>query len=220
MRYISHVLILSVTRPDEVLFTCTILSVTHPDEVHFTCTILSVTDPDEVLFTCTILSVTYPDEVHFTCTILSVTDPDEVLFTCTILSVTYPDEVHFTCTILSVTHPDEVLFTCTILSVTDPDEVHFYSVLEHIKTTGTHAISRWFIPYIYGSLGEWILQTSNLLCSFTSCPLVLSKLDMLPLVAASRSRLLETEPKLCVFETSYYAFCGRYCFESVASKIK
>ena len=46
------------------------------------------------------------------------------------------------------------------------------------------------------------------------------KLDMHPLAAASRSRLLETEPKLFVFETSYYAFCGRYCFESVASKIK
>ena len=37
---------------------------------------------------------------------------------------------------------------------------------------------------------------------------------------ASRSRLLETEPKLFVFETLYYAFCGRYCFESVASKIE
>ena len=45
-------------------------------------------------------------------------------------------------------------------------------------------------------------------------------LDMRPLAAASRSRLLETEPKVFVFETSYYAFCGRYCFESVASKIK
>ena len=45
-------------------------------------------------------------------------------------------------------------------------------------------------------------------------------LDMHPLAAVSRSRLLETEPKLFVFETSYYAFCGRYCFESVASKIK
>ena len=33
---------------------------------------------------------------------------------------------------------------------------------------------------------------------------------MHPLAAASRSRLLETEPKLFVFETSYYAFCGRY----------
>ena len=31
-------------------------------------------------------------------------------------------------------------------------------------------------------------------------------LDMHPLAAASRSRLLETEPKLFVFETSYYAF--------------
>ena len=41
-----------------------------------------------------------------------------------------------------------------------------------------------------------------------------------PTRAASRSILLETEPKLFVFETSYYAFCGRYCFESVASKIK
>ena len=39
---------------------------------------------------------------------------------------------------------------------------------------------------------------------------------MPPLAAASRSRLLETEPKLFAFETSYYAFCGRYCFESVA----
>ena len=36
------------------------------------------------------------------------------------------------------------------------------------------------------------------------------------LAAACRSRLLKTEPKLFVFETSYYAFCGRYCFESVA----
>ena len=44
-------------------------------------------------------------------------------------------------------------------------------------------------------------------------------LDMHPLAAASRSRLLETEPKLFVFETSY-AFCGRYCFESVVSIIK
>ena len=44
-----------------------------------------------------------------------------------------------------------------------------------------------------------------------------SLLDMHPLAAASRSRLLETEPKLFVFETSY-AFCGRYCFESVASQ--
>ena len=42
---------------------------------------------------------------------------------------------------------------------------------------------------------------------------------MHPLAAASRSRLLATEPKLFVFETSYYAFCGRYCFESVASNI-
>ena len=43
-------------------------------------------------------------------------------------------------------------------------------------------------------------------------------LDMHPLAAASRSRLLETEPKLFVFETSYYALiCGRYCFEYVAS---
>ena len=48
----------------------------------------------------------------------------------------------------------------------------------------------------------------------------LEELDMHPLEAASRSRLLETEPKLFVFETSHYAFCGRYCFESVASKIK
>ena len=29
---------------------------------------------------------------------------------------------------------------------------------------------------------------------------------MHPLAAVSRSRLLETEPKLFVFETSYYAF--------------
>ena len=42
---------------------------------------------------------------------------------------------------------------------------------------------------------------------------------MHPLAAASRSRLLETEPKLFLFETSYYAFCGRYCFESVASNM-
>ena len=41
-------------------------------------------------------------------------------------------------------------------------------------------------------------------------------LDMHPLAAASRSRLLETEPQLFVFETSYYAFCGRYCCESFA----
>ncbi len=34
-----------------------------------------------------------------------------------------------------------------------------------------------------------------------------------PLAAASRFRLLETEPKLFVFETSYHAFCGRYCFQ-------
>ena len=39
-----------------------------------------------------------------------------------------------------------------------------------------------------------------------------TKLDMHPLAAASRSRLLEREPKLFVFEPSYYAFCGRYCF--------
>ena len=31
-------------------------------------------------------------------------------------------------------------------------------------------------------------------------------------MAASRSRLLEREPKLFVFETLYYAFCGQYCF--------
>ena len=30
------------------------------------------------------------------------------------------------------------------------------------------------------------------------------------ITAASRSRLLETGPKLFVFETSYYAFCGQY----------
>ena len=42
---------------------------------------------------------------------------------------------------------------------------------------------------------------------------------MHPLAAASRSRLLETEPKLFVFETSYYAFCGQYCFESVALNV-
>ena len=46
-----------------------------------------------------------------------------------------------------------------------------------------------------------------------------TKLDMHLLAAASRSRLLETEPKLFVFETLYYAFCGRYCFEYVASKV-
>ena len=37
-------------------------------------------------------------------------------------------------------------------------------------------------------------------------------LDMHQLAAASRSRLVERKPKLFVFETSYYAFCGRYCF--------
>ena len=37
----------------------------------------------------------------------------------------------------------------------------------------------------------------------------LYKLDMYSLAAGSRSRLLETEPKLFVFETSYYAFGGR-----------
>ena len=42
--------------------------------------------------------------------------------------------------------------------------------------------------------------------------LFLGILDMDLLAVASRSRLLETEPKLFVFETSYYAFCGRYCF--------
>ena len=35
---------------------------------------------------------------------------------------------------------------------------------------------------------------------------------MHPLASTSRSRLLERDPKLFVFETSYYAFCGRYCF--------
>ena len=47
---------------------------------------------------------------------------------------------------------------------------------------------------------------------------VLLALDMHPLAAASRSSLLETEPTLFVFETSYYAFCERYCFEYVASQ--
>ena len=41
---------------------------------------------------------------------------------------------------------------------------------------------------------------------------------MHPLAATSHARLLQTRPKLFVFETSYYAFCGRYCFESVASE--
>ena len=50
--------------------------------------------------------------------------------------------------------------------------------------------------------------------------LIFDVLAMHPLAAGSRSRLLETEPKLFVFETSYYAFRGRYCFESVALKIK
>ena len=40
----------------------------------------------------------------------------------------------------------------------------------------------------------------------------LQLLDMHPLAATSHSRLLETDPKLFVFETSYYAFCGQYCF--------
>ena len=40
---------------------------------------------------------------------------------------------------------------------------------------------------------------------------------MHPLVAASRSIVLETVPKLFEFETSYYAFCGRYCFDAVVS---
>ena len=56
--------------------------------------------------------------------------------------------------------------------------------------------------------------------SRTSAYIIYYILDMHPLAAASRSRLLETEPKLFVFETSYYAFCGGYCFEYVASKIK
>ena len=38
--------------------------------------------------------------------------------------------------------------------------------------------------------------------------------------AASRPRLSETVPKLFGFETSCYAFCGRYCIESVASQNK
>ena len=38
-------------------------------------------------------------------------------------------------------------------------------------------------------------------------------LDVHPLAVASHFRLLETAPTLFVFETSYYAFCGRYCFE-------
>ena len=40
------------------------------------------------------------------------------------------------------------------------------------------------------------------------------------LVAASRPRLSETEPKLFVFETSCNAFCVRYCIESVVSQNK
>ena len=35
---------------------------------------------------------------------------------------------------------------------------------------------------------------------------IYNRLDMHPLAAASRSRLLETVPRLFVFETSYYAF--------------
>ena len=58
------------------------------------------------------------------------------------------------------------------------------------------------------------------ICMYVCRPMYVYILDMHPLAAASRSRLLETEPKLFVFETSYYAFCRRYCFESVASKIK
>ena len=62
----------------------------------------------------------------------------------------------------------------------------------------------------------------NSLCKYSTynIPPTFIALDMHPLAAASCSRLLETETKLFVFETSYYAFCGRYCFESVASKIK
>ena len=43
-------------------------------------------------------------------------------------------------------------------------------------------------------------------------------LAMPSLAAAGRPRLSETQPKLFVFETSYYAFCGGYCFEYVASQ--
>ena len=53
--------------------------------------------------------------------------------------------------------------------------------------------------------GDWTLSI------FFIVGIVLT-LDMHPLAAVSRSRLLEREPKLFVFETSYYAFCGRYCF--------
>ena len=47
----------------------------------------------------------------------------------------------------------------------------------------------------------------------------LQSLDMHPLAAASRSRLLETEPKLFGFKTSYDAFCRRYCFECRFAKV-
>ena len=45
-------------------------------------------------------------------------------------------------------------------------------------------------------------------------------LAMHSFAAASRPRLSETEPKLVVFETSCYAFCGRHCIEFVASQKK
>ena len=55
--------------------------------------------------------------------------------------------------------------------------------------------------------GSWGFPTG---LEYITCIAIV--LDMHPLAVASRSRLLEREPKLFVFETSYYAFCGRYCF--------
>ena len=44
--------------------------------------------------------------------------------------------------------------TCTFLRVTHPYEILVYSILEHIISTGMQTISRQFIAYIYGPLGE------------------------------------------------------------------
>ena len=86
------------------------------------------------------------------------------------------------------------------------------SIFSHINKLSSllflHILTNALAGY---ALIEFIVQIKN---CYSFVPL-----DMHPLAAASRSRLLETAPKLYVFETSYYAFCGRYCFFAMSNFI-
>ena len=85
--------------------------------------------------------------------------------------LTYRESTH---AILIVTCINNLFIYLFILNVASLYDKFVYSVLEQhiINTTGMYTITTYFIPYIDGPLGEWILSpTSNLRCSFTSVKL-------------------------------------------------